>query len=66
MFFSVEGTLYPPQPLPKGGEPKGKPTPSPSPREGSLKALHKAYKTYKSYTTYKSYKTYKSYMTYKP
>ncbi len=53
MFFSVEGTLYPPQPLPKGGEPKGKPTPSPSPREGSLKALHKAYKTYKSYMTYK-------------
>ena len=58
----------PPPPLPKGGEPKGKPTPYPipeqgsptrslSPREGSLKALHKAYKTYKSY---------KSYMTYKP
>ena len=30
-----------------------KPTPNPSPREGSRKALHKAYKSYKSYMTYK-------------
>ena len=45
MFFSVEGTL--------DKELGAIPTPYPSPREGSRKALHKAYKTYKSYMTYK-------------
>ena len=70
MFVSVEGTLdkelgaIPTLPLPKGGVPKGKPTPAhPQGRGAERKVI---WAILLSNKTYKSYKTHKSHNTNKP